>query len=372
MKNTRPYWKVAVSLLFSLLATIIFVVAGLKLLRFFMPFVLGWIIAWIANPMVCWLEKHVKIVKKLGSAIIIILVLGGVVGLLYLAISKIVEEVIALIADAPAIYLSLEAVVVNLGEKFQGIISLLPEQVRSGFGTVISGMEDSIGNWVGTLSEPTVEAAGNIAKSVPSVFIGGIVMIVSAYFFVADRENVVNWMKKVAPESVESRMAMVIDTMKTAVGGYFKAQFQIMAVLTSILFVGFLILDINYAILLAIAIAFLDFLPFFGTAVTLLPWAAYCVIDGKYKVAIGLVILYAVTQLTRQIIQPKLVGDRVGLKPLPTLFFLYIGYKMGSVLGMIFAVPVGMILINMYEAGAFDYILNDVKILVKGILELRE
>ena len=372
MGNSRPYWKVIVSLTFSLLATILFVVLGLKLMRFFMPFVLGWIIAWIANPMVCWLEKNGKIVKKFGSAIIIILVLGAVVGLLYLVISKIIQEVILFIGDAPALYSTLELEIVQLGEKFSGLISLFPEQVRSGFGAIVSGFEETIGNFVGTLSEPTMEAAGNIAKSVPSVFIGFIVMIVSAYFFVADRENVISWVKKVAPESVESRMKMVIDTMRIAVGGYFKAQFQIMAVLTSILLVGFWILGINYAILLAIAIAFLDFLPFFGTAVTLLPWAAYCVIDGQYKVAIGLVILYVITQLTRQVIQPKLVGDRVGLKPLPTLFFLYIGYKIGSVLGLIFAVPVGMIIINMYEAGAFDYILDDVKILVQGILELRE
>ena len=71
-------------------------------------------------------------------------------------------------------------------------------------------------------------------------------------------------------------------------------------------------------------------------------------------------------------IQPKLVGDSVGLKPLPTLVFLYIGYKVGSILGLILAVPVGLILINMYRAGAFDYILDDVKILVRGIISLRK
>ena len=353
MGNSRPYWKVIVSLTFSLLATILFVVLGIKFMRFFMPFVLGGILAWIANPMVCWLEKRVKILKKFGSAIIIILVLGSVVGLIYLVISKLLQEVVSLIENAPALYISLE-------------------QETTQLGTVVSGLKESIVAWIGTLSVPTVEAAGQIAKKVPSVFIGGIVMIVSAYFFVADRESVLAWIKKVLPEAIESRMTMVMDTMRVAVGGYFKAQFQIMAVLTSILLVGFWILRIEYAILLAILIAFLDFLPFFGTAITLLPWAAYAVLEGQYKVAIGLVILYVVTQVTRQLIQPKLVGDRVGLKPLPTLFFLYIGYKVGSVWGLIFAVPVGMIIINMYEAGAFDYILDDLKILVKGILDLRK
>ena len=88
--------------------------------------------------------------------------------------------------------------------------------------------------------------------------------------------------------------------------------------------------------------------------------------------AIGLLILYGLTQLVRQIIQPKLVGNEVGLKPLTTLALLYLGYKIGGVLAMIFSVPIGMILINMYEAGAFDYILDDVKILIHGIMKLRE
>lgn len=87
---------------------------------------------------------------------------------------------------------------------------------------------------------------------------------------------------------------------------------------------------------------------------------------------IGLVILYGVTQLVRQLIQPKLVGDSMGLKPLLTLVFLYAGYKIGGVIAMIFAVPIGMIVMNLYKAGAFDYILDDVKILMEGLLKLRE
>ena len=119
-------------------------------------------------------------------------------------------------------------------------------------------------------------------------------------------------------------------------------------------------------------IAFLDFLPFFGTGTALIPWAVYQLVTGNFRMLIGLLILYGVTQLVRQLIQPKLVGDSMGIRPLPTLAFLYIGYRIGSVLGMIFAVPVGMIIINLYKAGAFDYILDDVKILVGGIMNLRK
>lgn len=67
--------------------------------------------------------------------------------------------------------------------------------------------------------------------------------------------------------------------------------------------------------------------------------------------AIGLLIIWGVGQLLRQLIQPKIVGDSIGVPPLPTLFLIFIGYKVGSVAGMILAVPAGIIVANMYQAG---------------------
>ena len=165
---------------------------------------------------------------------------------------------------------------------------------------------------------------------------------------------------------------MVIDNLKYAVGGYFKAQFKIMGVVFFILLAGFSIAGVHFSILLAIGIALLDFLPFFGTGTALIPWAVYKLLVGDYRMVVALAVIYAVSQLVRQLIQPKLVGDSMGLNPLFTLVLIYIGYKVGSVLGMIFAVPVGMIVLNLYQAGAFDYILDDVKILSMRIMKLRE
>ncbi len=221
------------------------------------------------------------------------------------------------------------------------------------------------------ISEPTVTAAGNFAKKIPSVLIATIVTFISAYFFIAERDEVINWSKKIMPDAVVKRMAMVMDNLKYAVGGYFKAQLKIMVVVFSILLIGFLLLGVHFSFLLAFLIAFLDFLPFFGTGTALIPWAFYKFMTGEYKMTAGLIVLYGITQLVRQLIQPKLVGDSMGMKPLVTLVFLYAGYRIGGVFGMIFAVPVGLIAINLYKAGAFDYILVDVKILLEGVLSLR-
>ena len=370
--DTRPYWKVLVSLVFSLTATVLFIYVGIKAIFYFMPFVIGWILSVIAGPPVTFLEKKLKIMKRLGSAITIILVLALCIGLIYLIISQIWEEISVLIRNFPSMYHDLERELNQIGTQGNTLFERFPEQIQNSWATLMNNLDDTASSLIGRIGEPTIEVAGNVAKRIPSVLIGTIVAFVSAYFFIADKENLGEWVKKVVPKSITSRLLLVGENLKYAMGGYFKAQFKIMGVVFAILLVGFTLMQIRFSILLAIAIAFLDFLPFFGTGTALIPWAIYKFLVGDYKMVAALVILYGVTQLVRQLIQPKLVGDSMGLNPLYTLFLLYLGYRVGSILGMIFAVPVGLILLNLYQAGAFDYILDDVKILAEGILSLRE
>ena len=371
MENKRPYWQVAVSLVFSILATGIFIYLGIKGIFFLMPFVIGWGIAAIEAPLVNWLEKKFNIVKKLGSALIVILVIGLIVVGIYFAVSRIILEVGDLIKNIPELYAQLESGLRQIGSAMSGIFEKLPVVIQDGCNTVVANLDQYMGDLVSRISEPTVMAAGNFAKSLPSYLISVIVAILSAYFFTIQREDVLKWMKQIAPPSVEKRMTLVMDNLRYAVGGYFKAQFKIMGVVFLILLVGFAVLGVRYFVLVAFLISFLDFLPIFGTGTAMIPWGIYKFLMGDYKMAILLIAIYAVTQLVRQLLQPKLVADSVGMNPLVTLLLLYIGYRIGSVLGMILAVPVGMVLINMLQAGAFDYILDDVRILVDGILELR-
>ncbi|HJC42860.1 MAG TPA: sporulation integral membrane protein YtvI [Candidatus Mediterraneibacter gallistercoris] len=372
MENNRPYWQVAIRLLFSLLATAAFVVIGWNLLRFLMPFVIGWIIAAIAAPLVNWLEKRLKIVKKLGSALIVILVLAAIILVIYFGISRLVAEISDLIRNFPEMYAQLEIGLRQIGDTLSGIFDRLPSGIQSGWNAVVKNLDQYMGNLVSNISEPTVTAAGNIAKQVPSYLISFLVSVLSAYFFIVQREEVLNWLKKVSPKSVQKRMILVIDNLRYAVGGYFKAQFKIMAIVFVILLVGLGILNTGYFVLVAFLIAFLDFLPFFGTGTAMIPWAVYKFFMGDYKMTVALIVIYVITQAVHQLLQPKLVGDSVGLNPLVTLVLLYIGYRMGGILWMILAVPIGMVLINMCQAGAFDYIFDDVKILVGGILGLKE
>lgn len=372
LNDHRPYWKVLVSLIFSLVGTILFIYLGFKGISYFMPFVIGWCLAFIATPIVNWLEEEVKLKKKLGSALIIIVVLAICIFVIYFVASRLLREVFGLMDSIPQMYNDLEANSKMIAGKWEEIFALLPPAVHEGWESLVANFDKMAGELIARISEPTVEAAGNITKKIPSLLISTIVMFISSYFFIAEREEVITWTKKIVPDPIVKRMSMVTYNLKYALGGYFKAQFKIMGVVFLILVTGFTIMGIHFSALLAIAIAALDFLPFFGTGTALIPWALYKLLTGDYKMMIALLIIYGITQLIRQLIQPKLVGDSIGLDPLATLFLLYLGYKIGGIIAMIFAVPVGVIVFNLYKAGAFDYILDDIWILTEGVLSLRK
>ena len=198
-----------------------------------------------------------------------------------------------------------------------------------------------------------------------------IMTLLSSYFFVADKSYLSDWMKKYLPKAMYDRFSLIQSSFRDAVGGYFKAQFKIEIWIYVLLVIGLLILGIDYAFVIALGIAFLDLLPVFGTGTVMIPWAVIEILSGEYKRAVGLLIIWIIGQLVRQVIQPKIMGDSIGIDPIPTLFRLYIGYQVSGVLGMILALPIAIIVINLNEAGVFDTTKESFRILIAGFNRFR-
>lgn len=355
----------AVLNLVTALAVFLFIVLVLpRLIGFFMPFVLGWIIALIANPLVHFFESRIRIRRKAGSAIVIIAVLAGVILLGYALISKLVTEGVGFLSELPDQWILVSGIMEQAGEKMTEFFWRFPVQLRDPLTNVKNNLSSYISNFINGMSVPTVTAVGNFAKNIPSMVVGTVMCLLSSYFFVAEKNTISVFLKKHTADSVWEKLQIMSDGLTGAVGGYFAAQMRIELVIYFILFVGLLILQVNYSFLIAFLIAVLDFLPVFGAGAILWPWALVALLAGDFKRALGLMIIWGVAQLIRQLIQPKFVADSIGLSPIPTLFLIYIGYKVGSVAGMILAVPLGIVVIRMYEAGFFDTTINSVRILL--------
>ncbi len=364
MKPSTKYWKIALNIITMILAVLFCFFLLPKIIVFFMPFVIGGIIALIANPMVKFLEKRIKIVRRAGSAVVIVLTIALVVLLGYVVISMLIEQIVGFAGNLPDLWQNVSDTMTELSKSYDLLIARMPEAIRDWLTGMFSGFNDNTTSLIQGLGTPMAEAATGFAKNLPLVVLGIIMAVLSAYFFVAEKEYMLQIIRKMVPDSLISRWDLVYGAMRDAVGGYFRAQFKIMGVVFIILLVGMTILGVDYAILLALLIAFLDFLPFFGTGAVMWPWALYQLLERNYRMALGLMIIWGVSQLIRQLIQPKLVGDSIGLEPIPTLFLLYIGFQFGGAFGLIVAVPIGMIILSLYRAGMFSNFVKSVRILV--------
>lgn len=372
MNEPKIYARILVNFVLTLTVLLLILLLGPKLLRFFMPFVIAFIISSIANPIVRFMEKKIKIARKYSSVFMIVLVLGAVVGILYLLIAFLVKQTMNLYEDRFDIYDELAALFNNFANNLGGLLEKLPDGLQNALGNLQDSLSSWARNFVAGIELPGFSAVGSYVGSVVEVIFFSIITVLAAYFLTAERDNMGEWLAKVMPESVKRYYRMIVDSFKRAVGGYFKAQFKIMIILVIIMFVGFEILDIDYSFLLAFGIAFLDFLPVFGTGAVFWPWLVVDIVVGDYKQAIFLGILYLVCQLVKQILQPKMVGDSVGINPLAALLYMFIGYKFAGVIGMIIGIPVGMILVSLYQAGLFDQLIKGMKILVHDINEFRK
>lgn len=340
---------------------------------FFAPFVVGWIIALIASPLVRFFEEKLKIRRKAGSAVVIIVIIGLVVLLLYVVGSQLVNQVVGLIQALPEMWESLESDLENIGRSLNVFLEKLPGEghTKLKLDDLLEQIGVVIGDFIGKLGTPTITAAGNFAKWLPSFFIGMIMALLSSYFFVSEREQINEWFRRHTPASLQKRYRTVRHSLMSSVGGYFKAQLKIEVWMYLLLLVGLGALQVNYFALIALGIAFLDLLPFLGTGTVLIPWAIIQILTADYTMAVWLLIIWGGGQLARQLIQPKIVGDSMGVPPLPTLFLLFVGYRVGGVVGMIIAVPAGLLLYSLYQEGAFATTQNSVLILVAGINRFR-
>ena len=367
----KRYLKVFMNLLLAVVIILLCVFAVPKVLVFFMPFVIGWLIACVANPLVRFFEDKFMIRRKAGSAVVIIAVIALVILAAYLAVSKLISESIGFLNMLPDLWNTMESDFREIGKNLDVMYSRLPQNMQMSIENLGQQMDEYVADLVKRLGTPTVNAVGNFAKNIPGFVVNVIMCLLSSYFFVAEKDYVAQVWNRYMPGAVKHKAAIIMDSLKTAVGGYFKAQFKIECLIFVFLLTGFLILKIPYALLIAFLIAVLDFLPFFGAGAVMVPWAVFKFLSADYKMAIWLLIIWGVGQLVRQIIQPKLVGDSVGVAPLPTLFLLFIGYKCAGVIGIILAVPIGIVLINLNQAGVFDSVKTSLCILAEGFNRFR-
>lgn len=236
---------------------------------------------------------------------------------------------------------NITALFTQLREYIAGTSSELPEKVTSG----LSGFSFS---WIKT----PISGVISTAKQIPSVLIAVVISIVCTCFLTADFDTVKNFIRCQFPAERQKDLSRARTLLRTSLGKMGKAYLLIMLITFAELFLGLSVLKLlgiyqmGYIVIVSIVTAIIDIVPVLGTGTVLIPWALYSLIVGDFGMAIGLVVIYAVITVIRQIIEPKLVAGQLGLPPFVTLIAMYFGLKIFGFLG-IFILPLVIIMLKL-------------------------
>lgn len=361
--NKKILLSIFKSIVLPLVITGIVIITLPKLIGFFLPFLLGWLIACVASPMVKFIESKLKIHCKAGAAFVISLSIALIVFLIYLVIDVLITQSIAFAKTVPDIVSNVSVAFSEIKVYVDNFLYKLPSGIQEEVFNAIGEAGSYLSNLVSKSSSFFMNMASDIVKQIPMALLSTVVCILSAYFFVAEKKDVTDIYKNKCPERVKNVVSLIINGTKQAIGGYFVAQVKIEIFVYICLLIGFLLLRVNFAWLVALGIAILDFLPIFGTGTAIVPWAIIEAVNGNYITAVVLFVICGLSQLLRQFLQPKFVSHQVGLSEFATLFLLYAGFVFGGVIGMIISVPIGIVVVSLYQAGVFNPLIEEWKVL---------
>lgn len=331
------------------------------IINLFLPFILGFAFAAVARPILNFLNKKLRLPKGLSAILVMIIIIGVLGSIVGFVIYEIISEIRNLYYQFPTIYQNFCLDIESFKNTFNGIFGSLPVNIQETISALFSEISDNMTEFINEKSVPFVASAGTIAKALPRVLIACIVFLLSTFFMMCDFEFVSRNIGKVFKGFSNEKLEKLKAEVKNYLGGYVKAQGILMSITFFIMLISFNILSVSYGLLIALAVAFLDALPFFGSGAVLWPWTIISFITGNVHLGVGLLITYVVIILTRQFIEPKIVSKNIGMHPLLTLISMYVGYKTLSIGGMILGPVILMLIISFYRAGLFDKAINVLK-----------
>ncbi len=322
------------------------------------PFLLSFFFAVLMQKPIRWLDKKTKHkCHGLWSVLLVFLTIAVILIPLILLLAEFTTQIVNFInylidqlSDFPQFMATLQAEILKL-------ISFLPESIYDSvsetvintIGGLVNDFDLSkIGISAGTVTNTItsgVSGVYSVVKNVPSALIGIVIGIVAWIFFTKDYDHIVKFIRLQLPESKKNLLVEIKQVFSKTILKMVRAYALIMFItfcelaigLTILKFIG--VMNNSYTFIIAIAIAIFDILPVAGSGGILIPWALIALISGDVGQAIGLIVIYIVISIIRQYIEPKIVGDSLGVNPLVTLAGLYFGLKLFGFMGM-FIVPI--------------------------------
>nr|WP_245552992.1 sporulation integral membrane protein YtvI [Brevibacillus massiliensis] len=353
---------------------VLLIVAGIVILRYatplLFPFIISLLIALLMNRPVTYLTRNAKIPRWLSVCLVLLLGVAVLGGLLTLIITKTVGELGVLISKMPTFISELTSqiqniisndFIVGLQNRLQFFFTQLDQNYQEAVSDKINAAVSSVSLAGQNLVLQVLGGLYNLLMSLPNLATILVISLLGAFFISKDFYRWKDRFRRLLPGGINSRLDAILLDLRNALVGFVRAQLTIISLTAAIVIIGLLILRVPYAITIGLLTGLVDLLPYLGTGTVFIPWIIYLFFKGQYGLVIGLAILYAVVVIFRQIVEPKVLADSVGLDPLLTLIALFVGLKLFGFLGLIIG-PVSLVVFNaLIRANVFQDIWGYIK-----------
>ena len=315
--------------------------------RYAIGIVLPFLIAWGISSVVAFLARKSE-AKFKGSRkswrVFYIAVFWGILFSLLLAFA------LRLVSQAADFLSGIEENSEAINEKIKDVVDRITEfPSKIAFLEKLSNGETlgAVGEYIKKAASAVIEALvkrggelvgqniGRLALGTPKVFMGCLICIISSVYLSVDYDRICEYFKGLVKTYASEDTVRMLKRVSGGVKKYIKAYFAVFLITFAELYLGLVLLGRRYALLIAFLVALFDILPLFGAGPLLVPWGIILIASGSIGVGVGMIILFAIMTVVRQIAEPHFVGKHLGIHPLATLVAVYVGYRVFGLLGML-------------------------------------
>ncbi|TCS80594.1 sporulation integral membrane protein YtvI [Tepidibacillus fermentans] len=310
----------------------------------FIPFIIALLLAIMLEPLNEWLIRNTKIKRKLAVHLTYFLFLGSIALIFYFTVTKIIIELVNFTTFVQKNISFIQKWFYELYLKIQNIIQMLPPETSARINQSFMKFVDQLANL--NLLSTIWSGIYGITTAIPNLFFIVLIILISLYFFTLHLPGLKNQFYQYFKDSSRQKVQVVLNDIRNATIGFLQGQLILSTITFLVSSIGLFILGVNYALIIAFFIVIVDVLPILGTGSVLVPWAIYALTQGNTYLAIGLIVLFLVMTIVRRIVEPKILGEQIGLSALSTLISIWVGFKVLGVLGVF----LGPLIIILYKA----------------------
>ena len=348
MESTEKKKKLIINVLFvaTIAAIVYFTIKYLMI--WLMPFVIGVIVAICLQRPVAFLTRKTKISRTLWSILLVFVVLAALVGLIFLIIWKVIDEAGGFVEWVQNLVPQIKNTLSQFTGWLVNITDKLPVDMEKILSQIPKNLLDAAASGFTGFAIGLIKTLWNVG---PGILISFIFSVVACCYITKDYNKITRF---VLCQLNEKHQLIVLNTKRLFVTNILymlRGYILIMLITFTELYIGFLIVGVDYAPLLALLIAIMDILPVLGTGTALIPWGVIALLTGNYYMGISVLVIYVLITVVRNIIEPKIIGAQVGLPPIVTLIFMYLGLQLFGIIGMLIFPIAVIVIVKLQESG---------------------